>query len=141
MKRRLRVNEHGFSSIYALCILNVVLAFSLMVIQISTSIAQSYQDQTLIESELFVIYHIKERLSRMQKSAEEQIEVNTSETEIEREEEPIHFPLTQETLFYHGHMALLTYDEEDVIVELEDMKIEIGCDFTTYQIMEFAYLS
>lgn len=147
-KQRLLVNK-GFTSIYALCLLQVVLLFSLMVIQIAISIAQSHQSTALFETELMSIYRIKARLYQLEEEMKIKEETEQAEALEEKEsdeigsEEPSEsgFPEREEILTHQGYVATISYEQEEAYVVIGSLHFKVICDMNTFTILDLVYLS
>lgn len=141
------MNKKGFASIYALSILQLVLVFSLLLISYAGSMSIAKKEDSLHQAQLFAIYRVKKRLSMIspEENVDDEIETN-DEAKLEGEmieipqENTASFPIEQERLFYQGHRISIHYEASNAYVEIEQLHMQLQCDFEKQIILELVYL-
>ena len=119
------MNNRGFSSVFVLVILSVVLAFCLLVIQLAKTLSlHHHSDSSMHEAQLFAIYHVKAHFTY---HTEEQNKENESS---ETEENDDDLQDEQEFLQYRSHHIDITYYGNQAMITIEHLQFYITYDET-----------
>lgn len=116
------VNNRGFSSIFVLMILSVVLAFCLLVMQMARTLSSHHHsDSSMHEAQLFAIYHVKTYFHhKSENQSEENKSSETEEDDVIKDE--------QETLYYQSHPIDITYHDHQALITIEHLQFHIIYD-------------
>ncbi len=134
------MKNSGFASIYSLLLLEIVVAFALMLITAATSLSASDPQSVHYEAELFAIYHIKAQIKDMdnsQPSENEDITVNDEKGTPGEDE----FIIPYENLSYEGITIEFYYERDHVDVYYQDVHLCIYFDPAYKRITDLVYLS
>lgn len=128
----LAVNKQGFGSVYALLILQVVLIFSLLLLNHAQHVARLLQmDKQQQEAQLLVIYYVKEVLQSGRLVSDEVIDEN----------QPIEEPATlTKTIYYKQMEMVITLDDTQALIEMGDATMQISYDINRKCILDLVYL-
>lgn len=126
------VNKKGFASLYVLAIVQLISAFSLLLLSISRCVLVSVQaSEEIHHAQLFSLYHIKARL--------EQGELNDEGSD---EESTLHssFSIEEETYVYQNVPIHFTYHINLVEVSMEAVTFQVMVDAQNKCILALVYL-
>lgn len=134
------MKSNGFASIYALLLLELVVAFCITLIIAITTFTASDPQAPLFEAEIYAIYHIKARINEASEQTPPQDMTPESNEETD-EIKDSYFAVTSEILNYEGIMIKIQYEEDTVDVFYQNVHLRIRCDLIHKRITDLVYLS
>lgn len=124
-------NKQGFASMYALAIIQIVLAFVLLLLSSSkTMIANKKINTDLHNQQLFALYHVKAYLNQ-----EEDTQV--SDEEVEGEE---NVATQEEYITYRNQEIHITYQATQVEIVIAHLQMQLEIDEESKNIINLVYL-